>query len=41
VVIALGTHANKQGRVAGIDIGGGYASHPELLEIKRPAFPNV
>lgn len=23
--IALGTHANKQGRVAGIDIGGGYA----------------
>ena len=26
VVIALGTHANKQGRVAGINIGGGYAA---------------
>ena len=26
VVIALGTHANKQGRVAGINIGGGYAT---------------
>jgi NADPH-dependent 2,4-dienoyl-CoA reductase/sulfur reductase-like enzyme len=25
VVVALGTHANKQGRVAGINIGGGYA----------------
>jgi NADPH-dependent 2,4-dienoyl-CoA reductase/sulfur reductase-like enzyme len=26
VVIALGTHANKHGRVAGINIGGGYAA---------------
>ncbi|WP_133739871.1 FAD-dependent oxidoreductase [Actinorugispora endophytica] len=26
VAIALGTHANKQGRVAGTNIGGGYAS---------------
>ena len=28
VVVALGTHANKQGRVAGINIGGGYATFP-------------
>ena len=26
VHVALGTHANKQGRVAGINIGGGYAT---------------
>lgn len=26
VVVALGTHANKQGRVAGINLGGGYAT---------------
>jgi NADPH-dependent 2,4-dienoyl-CoA reductase/sulfur reductase-like enzyme len=26
IVVALGTHANKQGRVAGINIGGGYAT---------------
>ena len=26
VAIALGTHANKQGRVAGINLGGGYAT---------------
>jgi NADPH-dependent 2,4-dienoyl-CoA reductase/sulfur reductase-like enzyme len=25
-VVALGTHANKQGRVAGINLGGGYAT---------------
>jgi len=31
VVIALGTHANKQGRVAGINIGGGYATFPGVL----------
>lgn len=31
VVIALGTHANKQGRVAGINIGGGEASFPGVL----------
>jgi NADPH-dependent 2,4-dienoyl-CoA reductase/sulfur reductase-like enzyme len=28
VAIALGTHANKQGRVAGINLGGGYATFP-------------
>jgi NADPH-dependent 2,4-dienoyl-CoA reductase/sulfur reductase-like enzyme len=26
MVVALGTHANKQGRVAGINLGGGYAT---------------
>lgn len=26
VVVALGTHANKQGRVVGINVGGGYAT---------------
>lgn len=31
VAIALGTHANKQGRVAGINIGGGYAAFPGVL----------
>ncbi|HVF19431.1 MAG TPA: FAD-dependent oxidoreductase [Mycobacteriales bacterium] len=31
VVVALGTHANKQGRVAGINIGGGYATFPGVL----------
>jgi NADPH-dependent 2,4-dienoyl-CoA reductase/sulfur reductase-like enzyme len=31
VAIALGTHANKQGRVAGINIGGGYATFPGVL----------
>ncbi|XRQ14042.1 FAD-dependent oxidoreductase [Actinomadura welshii] len=29
--IPLGTHANKQGRVAGINIGGGYAAFPGVL----------
>jgi len=29
--IALGTHANKQSRVAGINIGGGYATFPGVL----------
>ncbi|HVE92093.1 MAG TPA: FAD-dependent oxidoreductase, partial [Actinomycetota bacterium] len=29
--IALGTHANKQGRVAGINIGGGYATFPGVV----------
>ena len=28
VTIPLGTHANKEGRVAGINIGGGYATFP-------------
>ena len=27
----LGTHANKQGRVAGINIGGGYATFPGVV----------
>jgi NADPH-dependent 2,4-dienoyl-CoA reductase/sulfur reductase-like enzyme len=31
VHIPLGTHANKQGRVAGIDIGGGYATFPGVI----------
>jgi NADPH-dependent 2,4-dienoyl-CoA reductase/sulfur reductase-like enzyme len=31
VAIALGTHANKQGRVVGINIGGGYASFPGVV----------
>jgi NADPH-dependent 2,4-dienoyl-CoA reductase/sulfur reductase-like enzyme len=31
VHIPLGTHANKQGRVAGINIGGGYATFPGVL----------
>jgi NADPH-dependent 2,4-dienoyl-CoA reductase/sulfur reductase-like enzyme len=31
VVFALGTHANKEGRVAGINIGGGYATFPGVL----------
>ncbi|MGC5014456.1 FAD-dependent oxidoreductase [Streptosporangium sp. DT93] len=31
VAIALGTHANKQGRVAGINIGGGYAAFPGVV----------
>ena len=31
VVIALGTHANKQGRTAGINLGGGYAAFGGVL----------
>ncbi|MFF5175524.1 FAD-dependent oxidoreductase [Micromonospora sp. NPDC000089] len=31
VHVPLGTHANKQGRVAGINIGGGYASFPGVI----------
>jgi len=31
VAIALGTHANKEGRIAGINIGGGYAGFPGVL----------
>ncbi|MEA2446477.1 MAG: hypothetical protein QOK47_114 [Actinomycetota bacterium] len=31
VAIALGTHANKEGRVTGINIGGGYATFPGVL----------
>ncbi len=31
VHVPLGTHANKQGRVAGISIGGGYATFPGVI----------
>lgn len=31
VHVPLGTHANKQGRVAGIDIGGGHATFPGVI----------
>ncbi|MGI8697398.1 MAG: FAD-dependent oxidoreductase [Mycobacteriales bacterium] len=31
VNIALGTHANKQGRIAGTNIGGGYATFPGVV----------
>ncbi len=31
LVVALGTHANKQGRVAGINLGGGYAVFPGVI----------
>jgi NADPH-dependent 2,4-dienoyl-CoA reductase/sulfur reductase-like enzyme len=29
--VALGTHANKQGRIAGINLGGGYATFPGVV----------
>ncbi len=31
VAIALGTYANKEGRTAGINLGGGYASFPGVI----------
>lgn len=31
VAIALGTHANKEGRVVGVNIGGGYATFPGVI----------
>ena len=31
MVVALGTHANKQGRVVGVNIGGGYAEFPGVI----------
>jgi NADPH-dependent 2,4-dienoyl-CoA reductase/sulfur reductase-like enzyme len=31
VYVALGTVANKQGRVAGVNIGGGYATFPGVV----------
>ncbi|MGI8947306.1 MAG: NAD(P)/FAD-dependent oxidoreductase, partial [Ornithinimicrobium sp.] len=31
VAVALGTHANKEGRTAGINLGGGYATFPGVL----------
>jgi len=40
VAIALGTHANKQGRVAGINLGGGYATFPGVVgtAVRRSAI---
>ena len=29
--VALGTHANKQGRVLGTNLGGGYATFPGVV----------
>jgi NADPH-dependent 2,4-dienoyl-CoA reductase/sulfur reductase-like enzyme len=29
--VALGTHANQQGRVAGVNLGGGYATFPGVI----------
>jgi NADPH-dependent 2,4-dienoyl-CoA reductase/sulfur reductase-like enzyme len=31
VSVPLGTHANKQGRIAGINLGGGYATFPGVV----------
>ena len=31
ISVPLGTHANKQGRVAGINLGGGYATFPGVV----------
>ncbi len=31
VAIALGTHANKEGRIAGINVSGGYATFPGVI----------
>lgn len=31
VAVPLGTHANKQGRVVGINVGGGYATFPGIV----------
>ncbi|MFL6128675.1 MAG: FAD-dependent oxidoreductase [Mycobacteriales bacterium] len=31
VAVPLGTHANKQGRIAGINLGGGYATFPGIV----------
>ncbi|HJV08044.1 MAG TPA: FAD-dependent oxidoreductase, partial [Acidimicrobiales bacterium] len=31
VAVSLGTHANKEGRVAGINLGGGYATFPGVI----------
>ncbi|MDQ4094830.1 MAG: FAD-dependent oxidoreductase [Actinomycetota bacterium] len=31
VAVALGTHANKEGRVAGLNLGGGYATFPGVV----------
>jgi NADPH-dependent 2,4-dienoyl-CoA reductase/sulfur reductase-like enzyme len=31
ISVPLGTHANKQGRIAGINLGGGYATFPGIV----------
>jgi NADPH-dependent 2,4-dienoyl-CoA reductase/sulfur reductase-like enzyme len=41
VSIALGTHANKEGRVAGINIGGGYATFPGVLGTAVSKVANI
>jgi NADPH-dependent 2,4-dienoyl-CoA reductase/sulfur reductase-like enzyme len=41
VSIALGTHANKEGRVAGINLGGGYATFPGVLGTAVSKICNV
>ena len=39
VTIALGTYANKEGRTAGINIGGGYATFPGAPAASGPDSP--
>ncbi|MEO3936865.1 FAD-dependent oxidoreductase [Dermatophilaceae bacterium Soc4.6] len=41
VTIALGTHANKEGRTAGINLGGGYATFPGVLGTAVTKICNV
>ena len=41
VALPLGTHANKEGRVAGINIGGGYATFPGVLGTAASKVCNV
>lgn len=38
VFLPLGTHANKQGRVAGVNIGGGYATFPGVIGTATTRF---
>ena len=41
VAIPLGTHANKEGRVAGINIGGGYETFPGVVGTATSKICNV
>src|SRR4029450_2087000 len=41
VHVALGTHANKQGRVAGINLGGRYATFPGVVGTAVPRICNL
>jgi NADPH-dependent 2,4-dienoyl-CoA reductase/sulfur reductase-like enzyme len=41
VAIPLGTHANKEGRVAGINIGGGYETFPGVVGTATSKFCDV